>query len=182
MTDSHTIELQPFAADDIGRLLDWIPSREFLLQWAGIGFRHPLDRRQLIDHIARAESEPQTELIFKALLQPEGEVIGHGELGSIDRENRSARLKRILVGPQEARRRGYGQKIVAELLGLAFGRLCLHRVELYVLDVNEAAIACYLNMGFHREGLIRDAYNIEGRFISYFIMSMLEDEWRERSK
>ena len=54
------------------------------------------------------------------------------------------------------------------------------RVELFVLDVNEAAIACYRKMGFREEGLIREAYRVGGRFISYFIMSMLEDEWRGR--
>ena len=180
MTDSRTIELQPFTVDDIDRLIGWIPSREFLLQWAGIGFNHPLDRRQLQNHIAKARAQPPVELIFKAVLQPPGVVIGHGELGSIDRDNRSARLKRILVGPSGERRSGYGAAIVSALLELAFEHLELHRVELYVLDINQAAIGCYRKLGFREEGLVREAYLIENRFVNYWIMSMLEDEWPGR--
>jgi hypothetical protein len=38
------VKLEPFAAADIDQLIAWIPSAEFLLQWAGSAFRFPLDR------------------------------------------------------------------------------------------------------------------------------------------
>jgi RimJ/RimL family protein N-acetyltransferase len=172
------IRLEPFTEADIDRLIDWVPSEEFLRQWAGPGFDFPLGREQLKDHLAKAALENPDRLIYKTVDAKTGEVVGHGEILSIDRQNRSATIGRILVGPPEMRGRGVGQQIVGELLGIAFRDLSLHRLVLRVLDFNKGAIRCYENAGFRQEGLLRDVYKMGDEYWSLCVMSILEEEWR----
>jgi hypothetical protein len=40
------IALRPFARADFARLIGWIPSPEFLVQWSGPIFAWPLDEAQ----------------------------------------------------------------------------------------------------------------------------------------
>jgi RimJ/RimL family protein N-acetyltransferase len=107
-----------------------------------------------------------------------GEVIGHVELGAIDRKHESARLGRVLVGPERLRGQEFGQAIVQAAVALAFGQLHLHRVELLVFDFNRAAIACYERVGFQHEGVLREARRSGDTYWNLCVMSMLQHEWR----
>jgi len=171
------ITLQPFTEDDIDRLIGWIPTAEFLLQWGGSGFTFPLDHRQLLFHLARSLEQPPDRLIYKAVNENDGEAVGHGEILAVDTHHRSATLGRILVGLPQARGQGIGEQLVGGLVGICFRQLKLHRVALRVYDFNRAAIRCYEKAGFKREGLHRDMHRIGERYWSVHTMSILEDEW-----
>jgi RimJ/RimL family protein N-acetyltransferase len=168
------IELQAFGREDFQRLMSWISSPEFLLQWAGPIFQFPLDTPQLERYLAAATETPPVRKIFKAVAG--GEVVGHIELDVIDRRNSSARMSRVLI-TDAWRGRGTGRAMVQALLELGFGELGLHRIDLVVFDFNLTAIACYEKAGFVREGHIRDARRMGDGYWSLYQMSMLEDEW-----
>ncbi len=178
------ITLEPFDESDIDRLIAWVPSAEFLLQWAGPAFQHPLDREQLMRtlwgprHLAHSHRPASDCLIFKAVDSETGTTVGHGELARIDRKNLSAWIARVLVGPPELRGQGIGQQIVEQLLRVAFDELGLHRVALNVFDFNEAAIRCYERVGFKREGLLREARRHGDEYWSVYVLGMLEREFR----
>jgi RimJ/RimL family protein N-acetyltransferase len=171
------VALARFTDTDIDRLIAWISSPQLLGQWAASGFSYPLTRPQLEAHLRRsAESGAH---VFKVLDQ-DRVVIGHVELGSIDRRNRSLRIGRVFVAP-ERRGQGLGVELMRAAVAVAFGRLQMHRVELSVFDFNHAAIACYERVGFRREGVRREMFGSGNEFWSEIIMSMLESEWRELS-
>jgi RimJ/RimL family protein N-acetyltransferase len=117
-------------------------------------------------------------LAYKAIDTESGEVIGHGEIGSIDYRNYCGTICRILIGPPEMRGKGYGVQLVKALLYLAFEQLALHRVDLYVFDFNKEAIRCYEAAGFQIEGRMREARKHNDEYWSSYIMSILEHEWR----
>ena len=171
------IELQAFGREDFQRLMSWISSPEFLLQWAGPIFQFPLDTPQLERYLAAATETPPARKIFKAVAG--GEVVGHIELDAIDRRNSSARMSRVLI-TDVWRGRGAGCSMVQALLEFGFGELGLHRIDLVVFDFNLTAIACYEKAGFVREGHIRDARRMGDGYWSLYQMSMLEDEWGNR--
>ncbi|RKX79831.1 MAG: GNAT family N-acetyltransferase [Spirochaetes bacterium] len=171
------VELRPFKREDFSRLIGWIDSAELLMRWAGPIFTFPLTEGQLGKYLEGSLSNPPLRKIFKAVVYPQGEVLGHVELNNIDLSNRSATLSRVLVGPPAWRGKGVGTLMVKKILKVGFEELGLHRIDLLVFDYNNPAISCYKKAGFTMEGLLRDARRFEEGYLSPYIMSMLEEEW-----
>ena len=174
------MKLEPVQPQDLQRLLTWVDSPEFLLQWAGPSLTWPLTRSQLETLLLETQGPTPTRQAFKAV-SDDGIMTGYAEIDRIDRKNRSASIARVIVAP-ESRGLGIGSWLVAELLWVAFEQLYLHRVALNVLSFNTAAIRAYERTGFRHEGTLRDAYVVGGRFWSVNMMSILEPEWRKRDQ
>ncbi len=172
------IELRPFERKDFTRLISWVKSPEFLLQWAGPIFDFPLSAMQLEIYLRGAEEEPPTRKIYKVIRSNDNAVIGHVELANIDCRNKSATLCRVLIGEPPLRGRGVGIETVRRALDIGFGELGLHRIDLVVFDFNTAAIKCYERAGFTREGQLREARKIGSEYWTLYQMSILEKEWR----
>jgi RimJ/RimL family protein N-acetyltransferase len=148
-----------------------------LLQWSGPAYQYPLDREQVMRHLASP-----AQRAYKAVERKNGEIIGHCELLAINPHHRSARIGRVLVGPSELRGKGYGASVIESILEIAFEEISLHRVDLGVYDFNASAIACYEKAGFRLEGLMRECVRDGDAWRSARLMSMLEEEWRERHR
>jgi RimJ/RimL family protein N-acetyltransferase len=177
------ITLEPFIPADIDRLIGWIPSLEALQLWTASSFDYPLTREHLEQHL-RESAQRGDRLIFKAVTPEDGKVVGHVELGAIDRRHQSLRIGRVLLDPA-ARGRGLGAGMMQSALDFAFGTLQVHRVELGVFDVNPRAIACYERVGFQREGTRRESFAVRGAPGSYWseiLMSVLAPEWSARPR
>lgn len=170
------IGLEPFGDADIERLVAWISSPALLGQWTASTFTHPLTRPQLEQHL-RETAARGDRLIYRVVV--EDEVVGHLELGAIDRRHRSLRIGRVFVAPG-ARGRGVGTRMMQAALEIAFDQLSMHRVELGVFDFNREAVALYERVGFRREGLRRDVFLGPDGYWSELVMSILADEWRAK--
>ena len=59
------------------------------------------------------------------------------------------------------------------LVDFAFRDLNLHRVWLQFFDFNTRALKTYTAAGFVREGVMRDAAFIDGRFVDVVVMGKL---------
>jgi RimJ/RimL family protein N-acetyltransferase len=173
---SRRVHLRPFSLTHADRLVDWVDSPSFLLQWAGPVFTYPLDATQLRDHLDETADPEPSRMAFEAV-DGDDEMVGYLELNRIDRDNRSASVSRVIVAPGH-RGHGYGASMVEQLLEIGFESVGLHRIELRVFDFNESALACYERVGFTREGVHRDARRHGDEYWSLVQMSILEPEWR----
>ena len=108
-----------------------------------------------------------------------GRLVGTCQLLAIQPIHRKAELQ-IRIGDPAARGRGLGREAVELLLDFAFHDLNLHRVELTVLSGNEAALKTYAGAGFVREGMLRQAAHVDGRFVDVILMAVLREERRPR--
>ncbi|WP_075980669.1 GNAT family N-acetyltransferase [Bacillus massilinigeriensis] len=174
------IRLEYFTESDFNQLINWIESPEFMIQWSGSSFNYPLDVTQLSKYIEKANQENSEIYIYKVIHNESNKVIGHLSLGNINKRNNSARIGRVLVGDQSVRGLGIGQKMIEELLKIAFEELHLHRVSLGVFDFNHSAISCYEKAGFVKEGLLRDHSRVGNQYWNLFEMSILENEWSQK--
>ncbi|MBD1936822.1 GNAT family protein [Microcoleus sp. FACHB-68] len=172
------IELQPFERDDFARLIGWITSADLIQQWAPSTFTYPLDDNQLEKYIQTSQGEKPTKKIFKAVDTHTFAVVGHIELDRIDLQNRSGTVSRVLVGEASLRGQGIGTQMVKKLLQFGFEELKLHRISIGVFDFNIAGVSCYEKVGFVKEGYFRDAYKAGDKYWSYYVMSILESEWK----
>ena len=171
------VVLEPFTEADFDRLIGWIPSSDFLLQWAGPDFEYPLSREQLSEHLAGAQGDLPSKLIYKVVDTENGMAIGHIELAAIDRRNGSARVCRVLVGDPSYRGRGVGTVMMEKIVEIGFRRLGLQRIELAVFDFNTSAIRCYEKVGFAKEGHLRECRKADDGYWSSYIMAILRQEW-----
>lgn len=175
------LRLQAFTPDDFDQLIEWSGDEAFLLQWSGPQFRYPLSIDQLETYMQGANNKDSSDrLIYKVVDESINETVGHLCL-SLDRDNRSGRIGKVLLGTNH-QGKGYGEQMIREALRIGFDDYHLHRISLGVFDFNHSAIRCYEKSGFVQEGLIRDARRYKDIFWNLIEMSILEEEWKRMSK
>ncbi|WP_413374853.1 GNAT family N-acetyltransferase [Alkalihalobacillus sp. 1P02AB] len=175
------VQLSYFQEKDYQRLINWIPTEAFLIQWSGSQFSYPLTEEQIKNYCEGANTASATTYIYNVHSKTNGEVIGHISLGRVNRRNRSARIGKVFIAP-EYRGLGLSTYLINAILEIAFAELALHRIELGVFDFNKRAIAVYEKAGFKKEGLKRECQFVGQEFWSLWEMAILEQEWQEKRR
>jgi ribosomal-protein-serine acetyltransferase len=78
--------------------------------------------------------------------------------------------------------KGVVTKCCVSLLDYLFDELGLHRVVIECATGNQRSCAIAERLGFSREGIKREAQLVGGRWLDLVVWSMLDREWRERSR
>ena len=107
-------------------------------------------------------------------------VIGTVTLAHIDRTHRRAGVGFALAKPVWGQ--GYATEAVARLIEHAFDDLELHRLEADVDPRNEPSLRLLEQLGFLREGLLRERYHLAGEIQDSVIMGLLRREWVARRR
>lgn len=111
--------------------------------------------------------------------EPEpGEVQAFAILRGVEEASRSIELKRLVVA---APGKGLGRRILTELMRIVFEEFRAHRMYLDVYQDNLRARHLYESLGFVYEGVMREAGERGGEFISLHLMSMLDREYQARA-
>ena len=112
---------------------------------------------------------------FSVVELASGELAGASSLWGIDTHHRCAHIG---IGLRPAfRGRGLGADVVRVLSRYAFITLGLRRVQLETLSDNRAMIAVAEKTGFTREGTLRSALWVNGRFADDVVFGLLETEF-----
>lgn len=101
--------------------------------------------------------------------------IGVCGLTSIDMTNRRAEFSLYLIPSYQGKH--LGSKALTILLEHAFNNLGLMQVWGEVFEGNPA-IESFEKLGFKRDGVRRDFYFRDGKFINANLISIKDDEWR----
>jgi RimJ/RimL family protein N-acetyltransferase len=177
-TVAGSISLRAFVETDFATLVQWIDSREALVQWAGpVQFHYPLSEDQLAPYIAGSRGEQCKRRIFVPI-DEHGTSCGHIELGAIDSFNQTATLCRVMIAP-EMRGKGLCAPIVRMVLRVGFAELSLRRIDLRVYGFNTPGIRCYEKAGFVKEGLLRKSQKVGERYWDTVMMAILREEWND---
>lgn len=99
-------------------------------------------------------------------------IIGYVQIAAIDAVHRSA-LIGIRIGEEGDRGKGLGRDALSLAVAYCWNHLNLSRLGLTVFANNERAIRLYQSLGFDREGLLRDAVFIDGRWLDVVVMGLL---------
>lgn len=172
MLNTSRVILSPVREQDLPLLHAWINDRSLVLFSAPY---HPVDE---FDHRAWFESlQGRSDVVlFGIRLVESDELIGTCQLCNIHPVHRNSEL-RIRIGKREAQGLGYGGEALGLLLRHAFCDLNLERVYLWVFASNDRAIRLYESAGFKREGVLRNAAHIDGRYVNLIAMGVLRKEF-----
>lgn len=133
------ITLHPFTIEDAPQLISKIKDERMLLQFAGPAYRFPLTEEQLETDLFN-----ENRTLFK-ITDEKGSTIGHAQ---IFLKEKTFLLGRILIWDENNRGKGYGKKVMQELLKYGFSHFDQETAELNVYDWNTGAIECYRKVGF----------------------------------
>jgi diamine N-acetyltransferase len=103
--------------------------------------------------------------------------VGFVILSGIADSDRNINLKRIVITNPG---KGYGRAALRLILARVFDDHEAHRLWLDVRTYNERALRLYASEGFVREGLLRECDRVGDHYESVIIMSILEDEFKQR--
>jgi ribosomal-protein-alanine N-acetyltransferase len=78
----------------------------------------------------------------------------------------------------------WGKGIMSEamkaVIDFGFEKMELNRIEVYVMPRNKRSVRMIKNLGFKREGLLRQRFFDEfGNFTDDILFSMLRSDWEE---
>jgi RimJ/RimL family protein N-acetyltransferase len=130
----------------------------------------PEKTRAFIEHAMNDDSVCAYAILL------DGAHVGNVVLDQIDRHASKARLH-IYVGEPSARGHGVGKRALRQALAVAFGELALNKVWLTVHARNAAAIAAYVAVGFHVEGVHRQEFVLDGKRLDELYMGCLASEF-----
>lgn len=129
--------------------------------------------RSSADFHARAIEDP--DLRYLVGLGEDGGIGGFGILRDLTNAQGNTCLKRFAVG---APGRGFGKRLLAEIIDWVFDNTRTHRFWLDHIITNDRARHVYEQCGFRREGVFREAYVMpDGARIDLAVMSILRPEW-----
>lgn len=112
---------------------------------------------------------------FVIYINADNVPVGSVFLKNIDPMNRRAEYG-VFIGEAAARGKGYGSEAAHLILKYGFNSLGLNRIYLSVLSDNPAAIASYEKAGFRKEGLLRQDFFRQDRYLDVVLMAKLANE------
>lgn len=110
-----------------------------------------------------------------AIKTHEGEYIGNVEISAIDWRSRKAEVG-IIIGEKEHWNKGYGTEALSLIVDFAFGQMNLERLQANILDVNSNAMKLFEDLGFLKEGMLRNAFYSNGKFCGIILFGLLKNE------
>jgi RimJ/RimL family protein N-acetyltransferase len=99
--------------------------------------------------------------------------VGYTILVGMEDEHESICLQRIVVTEKG---QGYGRQALHLLKNLVFEEYGAHRFWLDVAEHNARARMLYESEGFVVEGVRREIYKIDSHFVSFVVMSLLQNK------
>lgn len=174
MTGSNKIKLKEISEKELPIIFEWINDRETVLH---NGPYKPISNFQHKNWFENIQNRNDI-FIFGIYEIKTDKIVGTCQLHSVNWIHRNAELQ-IRLGNKDNRGKGYGSEAVRLLLNFAFKDLNLYRIFLNVFQTNTNAIHVYEKAGFKKEGLLRKAAHIDGKYVDVILMGILREEYEK---
>jgi RimJ/RimL family protein N-acetyltransferase len=73
--------------------------------------------------------------------------------------------------------KGYGKDVVNAVMKYSFCELRLNRLETTIIENNEKSINLFLKLGWSKEGILRNWYFREGKYLNKYILGILQQDF-----
>ncbi|MEE9250890.1 MAG: GNAT family N-acetyltransferase [Alphaproteobacteria bacterium] len=174
--EGEKVCLRPLTPADASEdYLGWLNDPEVLR------YRGPKDKRSSMADIQRyIESIPERGDVVLAIRERIGERhVGNIALNSILHLHRSAELS-IMIGAREVWGRGYGKESIGLLTRYGFEVLKLNRI--WAESPNPTFNAAMKRLGWTEEGVKRQAFLLDDRFVDFVCWSILAHEFEGQQR
>ena len=125
-------------------------------------------------YTARLSQLPDAEdrADWAILRADDGAYVGEASLFRLDVHNEAMQFQIALGGPSVFGK-GYGSEAAKAVVDYGFDVVGLHRITLHVVDFNTRAQRVYGKLGFHSEGVLREAWLADGDWSDVITMAAI---------
>lgn len=145
--------------------------------WSKLPMRELDEARASLERAKRFFPE-RVGLRWSIARREDDAMVGHASLFEFSEQNRRAEL-----GYGQLRRywgQGYMHEALSAVLDYAFGTLQLRRLEADIHPGNAASLRAVERLGFTREGLLRERWQVGEEISDSVMMGLLATEWQAR--
>lgn len=173
--EATRVRLRPFEERDVQEVFSLYEDKEA----TRFGYSPKMDdlddARALIAEIVELAAK-RTLFHFGIATREDDRIVGHATIFQWVRAQRRAELGYSIR--KDVWGRGYATEGANALLGFAFERLALRRVEADVDPRNPGSLRVLEKLGFVREGYLRERWEINGETQDGVFFGLLRREWR----
>jgi len=145
--------------------------------WSRPPMQDPAEARASVER-AKGFFASRTGLRWSICLPADDGMLGQVSLFNFHEQSGHAEVGYGLVRRHWGR--GYMHEALVAVADLAFGPLGLRRLEADIHPSNEASIRALERLGFTREGLLRERWQVGDEISDSLLMGLLAREWQER--
>ena len=173
--EAPRVRLRWLTADDVDALFAVFSDEVMMRYWSSAPMKDRAEAEQLL---ARIHGGFRDKSVFQWGVErkADGALLGTCTLFNIHRGNMRAELGYCLKS------RHWGQGFMGEalraLIDHSFAALKLRRLEADVDPDNASSLRILDRMGFRREGLLRERWNVGGGIQDSVFLGLLAREWR----
>lgn len=170
LINDGVLGLFPFEVDDSQLYRQWVNDEETA---ALLGRATPVTEAGH-ESWYKSITGSSSSVVFAVRHLSTDRYLGNVWLHEIHWVHRNAELRILLGAPMEGEK-GLGTRACQLLVRFAFNKLGLHKVYLYVSSANPRAKRAFEKAGFVEEGLLREEFFIDGRFLDVHRMAVLSN-------
>ena len=167
--------LKPLSEKDLSRVQQWSQNAELRKMTGQVSAYTPTTVKQWYQEL----SDDPDRVWFTIVTKKDNRVIGEAGLLRMNSAWKCTDMG-IIIGEKDAWRQGYGTDTGRILLHYVFDVLRFHRIGVGIVGFNSVALRFWAKLGFKQEGVSRDGYYYNNQFSDFIMMSILEDEYRQK--
>lgn len=173
--ESQRLRLRPLRADDVGNVFALYGDPDVTRYWSFETWTEP---SQAEDWLAeRLTWGPPTVYPWALADRDADRLLGMVSLFVLTGRLHCAELGFSLLPSHQGR--GLAREAVRRAIVFAFDTLGLERIEADVDPLNQASWRLLEQLGFQREGLLRNRWRVRGEFTDSWIYGLLRTDFRE---
>lgn len=173
------LTLRPLEESDITEeYLRWLNDPE-VTRYLGVG-KEPATRESVHRYVQRFKNS-ETDLLFAIIDQKTDKHIGNVTLNHIHRVHGTADTG-MMIGNKEFWGKGYAFEAWVLLMDHAFSRLGLRKIIAGAVAGHQGSLSVLKRLGFREEGLLREEFSLEGRYLDTVRLGLFEPEFRQAVK
>jgi RimJ/RimL family protein N-acetyltransferase len=170
MIQGRRVVLRPVEDADLPLIHRWMNDP---MVWRGMDYERPFSLADVREDIERSRTDGHPFAIVV-----DGRPIGRIGLNAFRQRDRIASLY-LYIGEPDGWGKGFGRDAALALLGFAFDRWDLARVELWALGDNDHALALYRACGFVEDARLPERSFKDGTWVDRVVMSVTRDAFAQ---
>jgi [ribosomal protein S5]-alanine N-acetyltransferase len=174
--EASRVRLRHIEESDTDSLFEIFSDEKALRFWSWPPYKERAEAEKLLAEIHDSFRQ-KTLFQWGIARKSDDKVIGTSTLFRLDERSRRAEIGYILN--RRCWGNGYVNEALTALVGFAFEKMKLHRLEADIDPRNSASIKVVERLGFQKEGLLRERWIVGGEIQDTLFYGFLESDWQK---